>query len=565
MRAGMDIARFNFSHGSHEEHRGRVDMVKNLREELNIPVALLLDTKGPEIRTKLLKDHKKITLEAGSEFTLTTGDIEGDETRVAITYENLYKDVKKGGKILIDDGLIELEIENIKNGDIVCRVLNGGELGERKGINVPYVKVKLPGITEQDKEDILFGITQEFDYIAASFVRDAKAIKEIRQLLDENGGHDIGIIAKIENAEGVENIDEIIKAADGIMVARGDLGVEIPPSEVPYIQKMIIRKCNENYVPVITATQMLDSMIRNVRATRAEASDVANAVLDGADALMLSGETANGAYPVLAVKTMAMIIGSTEKGGSPWRKPFVSQAGAPGIPDAVSKAAGMISDQMKAQAVLSLTQSGVTAQMVSKYRPAAPIIGATPNRETLRYLTLVWGVEPLLVPEEKVLETALTSAMETARKESLLREGDMVVATAGYPIGSPGSTNSIQVLTVAKTLLKGLSLLKKDASGVVVKALTGSEADAKMKDGAILVTRQTDREYIPAMRKASAIICEEGGLTSHAAIVSLELRIPCIVSATGALAALEDGMTVTVDGRRGVVLGGSVRLHSDGD
>ena len=312
MRAGMDIARFNFSHGSHEEHRGRVDMVKNLREELNIPVALLLDTKGPEIRTKLLKDHKKITLEAGSEFTLTTGDIEGDETRVAITYENLYKDVKKGGKILIDDGLIELEIENIKNGDIVCRVLNGGELGERKGINVPYVKVKLPGITEQDKEDILFGITQEFDYIAASFVRDAKAIKEIRQLLDENGGHDIGIIAKIENAEGVENIDEIIKAADGIMVARGDLGVEIPPSEVPYIQKMIIRKCNENYVPVITATQMLDSMIRNPRPTRAEVADVANAIYDGTDAIMLSGETAAGKYPLEALKMMVEIAQTTE-------------------------------------------------------------------------------------------------------------------------------------------------------------------------------------------------------------------------------------------------------------
>ena len=262
MRAGMDIARFNFSHGSHEEHRERVDMVKNLREELNLPVAMLLDTKGPEIRTKLLKDHKKVTLETGSQFILTTGDEPGDETKVAITYENLYKDVKKGGKILIDDGLIELEIENIKNQDIVCRVLNGGELGERKGINVPYVNVKLPGITEQDKADILFGVQQEFDYIAASFVRDAKAIKEIRQLLNENGGQDIGIIAKIENAEGVENIDEIIKVADGIMVARGDLGVEIPPSEVPYIQKTIIRKCNENYVPVITATQMLDSMIR---------------------------------------------------------------------------------------------------------------------------------------------------------------------------------------------------------------------------------------------------------------------------------------------------------------
>ena len=265
MRAGMDIARFNFSHGSHEEHRGRVDMVKNLREELNIPVALLLDTKGPEIRTKLLKDHKKITLEAGSEFTLTTGDIEGDETRVAITYENLYKDVKKGGKILIDDGLIELEIENIKNGDIVCRVLNGGELGERKGINVPYVKVKLPGITEQDKEDILFGITQEFDYIAASFVRDAKAIKEIRQLLDENGGHDIGIIAKIENQEGLRNYEQILEKVDGIMVARGDLGMEMAPEKVFLAQKYMLHEATLRGRFTITATQMLDSMIKKPR------------------------------------------------------------------------------------------------------------------------------------------------------------------------------------------------------------------------------------------------------------------------------------------------------------
>ena len=312
MRAGMDIARFNFSHGSHEEHAARVDMIKNVREELNLPVAMLLDTKGPEIRTGLLKDGKKVRLEAGSEFVLTTGDYVGDEHKVAITYDTLYKDVKKGGKILIDDGLIELEIEDIKHGDIFCRVLNGGELGERKGVNVPYVKVKLPGITEQDKKDILFGISQEFDYIAASFVRNAKAIREIRQLLDENGGSDIGIIAKIENAEGVENIDEIIAVSDGIMVARGDLGVEIPASQVPYIQKMIIQKCNDNYLPVITATQMLDSMIRNPRPTRAEVADVANAIYDGTDAVMLSGETAAGKYPLAALKMMVEIAETTE-------------------------------------------------------------------------------------------------------------------------------------------------------------------------------------------------------------------------------------------------------------
>ncbi|WP_417028892.1 pyruvate kinase [Blautia sp.] len=452
MRAGMDIARFNFSHGSHEEHRGRVDMVKNLREELNIPVALLLDTKGPEIRTKLLKDHKKITLEAGSEFTLTTGDIEGDETRVAITYENLYKDVKKGGKILIDDGLIELEIENIKNGDIVCRVLNGGELGERKGINVPYVKVKLPGITEQDKEDILFGITQEFDYIAASFVRDAKAIKEIRQLLDENGGHDIGIIAKIENAEGVENIDEIIKAADGIMVARGDLGVEIPPSEVPYIQKMIIRKCNENYVPVITATQMLDSMIRNPRPTRAEVADVANAIYDGTDAIMLSGETAAGKYPVDALQMMAEIAEMTEPHLD--YKVFIehrSMDGREKISSAVALATVRTAKNLKANAIVTPTMSGNTARLISNFRPKVPIYAITPNSTIQHKLQLIWGVTPLKGYQRDTTDHIMSQAMNVVRSRHLIHKGDLVVFTAGDPAtnmtnGHGAVTNMMHVI-----------------------------------------------------------------------------------------------------------------------
>ena len=452
MRAGMDIARFNFSHGSHEEHRGRVDMVKNLREELNIPVALLLDTKGPEIRTKLLKDHKKITLEAGSEFTLTTGDIEGDETRVAITYENLYKDVKKGGKILIDDGLIELEIENIKNGDIVCRVLNGGELGERKGINVPYVKVKLPGITEQDKDDILFGITQEFDYIAASFVRDAKAIKEIRQLLDENGGHDIGIVAKIENAEGVENIDEIIKAADGIMVARGDLGVEIPPSEVPYIQKMIIRKCNENYVQVITATQMLDSMIRNPRPTRAEVADVANAIYDGTDAIMLSGETAAGKYPLEALKMMVEIAQTTE--------PHLNyedythnrnMCGESRVSSAVGLAAVQTARDLKAKAIVTPTFGGRTARLISNFRPKVPIYAITPNSTIQHKLQLIWGVTPLKGYQRDTTDHIMSQAMNVVRSRHLIHKGDLVVFTAGDPAtnmtnGRGAVTNMMHVI-----------------------------------------------------------------------------------------------------------------------
>ena len=434
MRAGMDIARFNFSHGSHEEHRERVDMVKNLREELNLPVAMLLDTKGPEIRTKLLKDHKKVTLETGSQFILTTGDEPGDETKVAITYENLYKDVKKGGKILIDDGLIELEIENIKNQDIVCRVLNGGELGERKGINVPYVKVKLPGITEQDRADILFGIQQEFDYIAASFVRDAKAIKEIRQLLNENGGQDIGIIAKIENAEGVENIDEIIKVADGIMVARGDLGVEIPPSEVPYIQKTIIRKCNENYVPVITATQMLDSMIRNPRPTRAEVADVANAIYDGTDAIMLSGETAAGKYPLESLKMMVEIAQTTE----PHLNYEVythdrNMCGESRVSSAVGLAAVQTARDLKAKAIVTPTFGGRTARLISNFRPEVPIYAVTPNDTILHRLQLVWGVTPLKGYEKDSTDHIISQAMSVVRRKRLAKKGDLIVFTVGDP------------------------------------------------------------------------------------------------------------------------------------
>ena len=565
VQAGMDVARLNFSHGDRETHGLHLDRVRRLEEELGRPVGTMIDTKGPEIRTGNLKGRLPVLIESGSEIILTANPlVEGDASRVSISYPGLPGEVTPGQDLFIDDGTLHLVVEKVEGNDITCRVNVGGELGEKKGLSVPGAQISLPVLTPRDIDDIRWAAEKGVDFIALSFVRDRSDVMEARRVLEDVGG-DLRIIAKIETREAVDNLEEIIEVVDGMMVARGDLGVEIPLEDVPLTQKVIIDLCRFHGKPVIVATQMLDSMIRNVRATRAEASDVANAVLDGADVLMLSGETANGAYPVLAVETMARIIGSTEKGGSPWRKPLAFQAGAPGIPDAVSKAAGMISDQMKAQAVLSLTQSGGTAQMVSKYRPGAPIIGATPNRETLRYLTLVWGVEPLLVPAEKVLETAVASAIEVARKSFLLNEGDMVVATAGYPIGSPGSTNSIQVLTVAKTLLKGLSLLKRDASGEVVKALTGLEADAKMKDGAILVTKQTDREYIPAMRKASAIICEEGGLTSHAAIVSLELGIPCIVSAAGALSVLEDGMTVTVDGRRGVVLGGAVRLHSDGE
>ncbi len=454
IRNGMDIARFNFSHGTHEEQLVRVNMVKNVREELNQPVALLLDTKGPEIRTGVLKDHQKITLQAGQQFTLTTEEIEGDENRVFITYAGLPKDVKKGSHILIDDGLIELEVLSSKGSEIVCKVLNGGELGERKGINVPNVRVKLPGITEKDKEDILFGIQQEFDYIAASFVRNAKVIKEIRKLLDDNGGEQIGIIAKIENAEGIENIEEIIQVSDGIMVARGDMGVEIPAYKVPHIQKEIINKCNRRYVPVITATQMLDSMIRNPRPTRAEVTDVANAIYDGTDAIMLSGETAAGKYPVEALKMMVEIAQSTEAHLDNDR--FVNHRvmyTKQNVSSAVGAAAVLTVENLQADAIVTPTISGQTARLISSFRPMVPIFAITPNETVQHKLQLYWGVIPLKGYEKKSTEHIIESAMTAIKRKRLVKKGDLMVFTAGDPAtnirtGEGAVTNMMHVIEV---------------------------------------------------------------------------------------------------------------------
>lgn len=442
MENGMDIARFNFSHGDHEEQKGRVDMIKELREELDMPIAMLLDTKGPEIRTRLLKDGQKVKLEAGKQFVLGIGDFEGDSTKVAITYETLYKDVKPGNRILIDDGLIELEVKTIRGTDIVCDILNGGELGEKKGVNVPYVKVNLPGITEQDKKDIIFGIEQKFDFIAASFVRSAEVIREIRKLLNDNGGKDIGIIAKIENAEGVENIDSIIEASDGIMVARGDLGVEIPAEEVPYLQKLIIQKCNDNYKPVITATQMLDSMIRNPRPTRAEVGDVANAVYDGTDAVMLSGETAQGKYPVEALKMMVHIVESTEQHLD--YKEMLEKAGAHRMRNASSAlayATVTTARNLKAACIITPTVSGATARVVSKFKPKTEIIGISPNEETLRRMQIYWGVRPYCSINANSTDEICSSALDLVRAKQIAETGDTVVLTAGIP--SPNISGNV--------------------------------------------------------------------------------------------------------------------------
>ena len=451
-KAGMDIARFNFSHGDHEEQKTRMYLLKKVRNELKLPIAILLDTKGPEIRTGILEGGQKVYLEEGSRFTLTTEQIEGNNTRCSQTYKDLPKDVKAGDTILIDDGLIQLTVEEVTDTDVVCRVVNGGELGQKKGINVPNVEVKLPAITEQDKNDILFGIEQGIDFIAASFVRNAEAIKEIKELLRANGGERIDVIAKIENAEGVHNIDKIIKAADGVMVARGDLGVEIPAHEVPHIQKMIIRKCNESYKPVITATQMLDSMMRAPRPTRAEVTDVANAIYDGTDAIMLSGETAMGKYPEQAVQMMVKIAECTEPYMTHKRfLDYRALRGNKNVSSAVGVAAVQTTENLGADCIVTPTISGQTARLISNFRPKVPIYAVSPNEWARRKMQIYWGVTSVAGYEEDSTENIISHAMYIVRRENLVKKGDIVVFTAGDPAtnmvnGEGAVTNIMQVI-----------------------------------------------------------------------------------------------------------------------
>ena len=454
VKNGMNVARFNFSHGDHEEQRERMNLLKNVREGLDRPVAILLDTKGPEIRTGLLEGGKKVTLKEGSEFILYTEEMTGNAAGCCVTYPGLAKDVKAGDRILIDDGLIELKVKQIKSGNIVCHVENGGELGERKGVNVPNVKVKLPAVTEKDIDDILFGIQQDIDFIAASFIRSAKGVKEIRKILKENHAEHISIIAKIENAEGVENIDEIIEASDGIMVARGDLGVEIPAQEVPHIQKMIIKKCNERYVPVITATQMLDSMIRNPRPTRAEVADVANAIYDGTDAVMLSGETAAGKYPIEALKMMNEIAENTEQYVDYEKyihhRTMYEQSK---ISSAIGIASVRTARNIGAACIVTPTMSGKTARLISNFRPSMPIYAVTPNEMVQHKMQLYWGVIPLKGYIKDTTENIIVNAMETIKRKRLVRKGQTVVITAGDPATNNTKaegrvTNMLHVLEV---------------------------------------------------------------------------------------------------------------------
>ena len=450
VREGMDVARFNFSHGTHPEQKARLDQLKEIRARLGKPVAALLDTKGPEIRIRTFAEGR-VELEEGQKFTLTPEDVEGTKERVSVTYEDLYKDVRVGGTVLIDDGLIGLEVERIEGKDVHCVVKNGGTVSNRKGINLPGVEVSMPFISEKDREDILFGIREGFDFIAASFTRSASDVEEIRALLRENGGDKINIIAKIENQQGVNNIDSIIEAADGIMIARGDMGVEIPLEEVPVIQKKVIAKVYQAGKQVITATQMLDSMMKNPRPTRAETTDVANAIYQGTSAIMLSGETAAGKYPIEALRTMVKIAVRTES-DIPYNQQFSigEKEAKPDMTTAISHATCMTAIDLDAKAIITVSKSGHTAKMISKYRPGCQIVGCSPDEQACRQLNLSWGVYPVLIKEEYSMEILFLHATEAAERMGYVEQGDVVVLTAGVPLGKPGNTNLLKTTLVGE-------------------------------------------------------------------------------------------------------------------
>ena len=556
--AGMNVARLNFSHGDHESHARTIENVRKVEEKLRRPIATLIDTKGPEIRTGMLVNNEKVLLNSGDEFYLYFVPKDGTADGVYVDYVNLYKEVPIGQEIFIDDGSIVLSVEEIDPSAIRCRVLVGGELGEKKGINVPGAKLSVPTLTDKDISDIRWGIEHNVDYMAVSFVRTKEDVLNVRKILEDNSGVS-KIIAKIETRQSVDNIDEILSVVDGIMVARGDLGVEMPTEDVPMVQKEIIEKCRSQGKPVIVATQMLDSMIRNPRPTRAEASDVANAVIDGTDAVMLSGETASGKYPVESVKIMHKILMRTEENLSDWQRTPTVFFNCGEIADAVSKAARDISETVRASAILSLTRSGATARMVSKYRPYCPVIALTPSFSTWRELALVWGVYPLICPFTIDVEESVSNSVTIVQQEGMIKGGDTVVFTSGIPLGVPGSTNLLQVYTVGKIIGKGLSLIKRKVTGVVCKAENAHQANKKISPNSILVVRKSDRDFVPAMERAAGVVSEDAGFSSHAAVTSLDLGLPAIVGVSGIFDAVEDGTLITLDGLRGVVYLGRIQ------
>lgn len=552
MKAGMNVARFNFSHGTYETHQHYYDEVCRIRDELGLPVATMLDTKGPEIRVRSFKNGH-VTLQNGQLFTLTTDEVEGDEERVSITYKELPQDIAVGSSILIDDGLIGMQVERINGADIVCRVLNGGVVSNNKGVNIPNAHLSMPFISEKDHQDILFAIKNGYDFIAASFTRCADDIMQIRHILQENNCHTINIIAKIENMEGVENIDEILRVVDGVMVARGDLGVEVPLEDVPSLQKKLIQRGIAAGKPVITATQMLDSMIKNPRPTRAEATDVANAIYDGTSAIMLSGESAVGAYPVEAVETMVRIALRAEADMDYIRRFSRDTSASTDVTNAISHATVTSAHDLNASAIITVTKSGSTARILSRYRPACVIVGCTTEKHVWRQLALSWGTVPLMIAEESNTDDLFEHAVDAAVQNGLVHDGELVVLTAGVPLGISGTTNLMKVHVVGHLLSRGQGL----HGGKVVAPLCvirNLEKDAKnFNTGDVIVCHQTTREMFSMLRKSSAIVLEDDNPEGHGAIAGMSLDIPVIIGAKNATNILKSGAVVTVDGEKGTV------------
>jgi len=554
---GMNVARFNFSHGSHEEHKGRLDNLKAIRAELGKPVAALLDTKGPEIRLKEFKNGVEM-LEAGQSFTLTTREVEGTKEICSITYKDLPQDVHEGGTIMLDDGLIKLRITNVTDTDITCEVLNSGKIKNKKGVNVPGVHLSMPYLSQRDRDDIIFGVQQGFDFIAASFVRTAQDVYDIRNLLNEYDSN-IRIIAKIENREGVNNIDSILAAADAVMVARGDLGVEIDFTELPGIQKSVIDRSFSFGKPIVTATQMLDSMMVNPRPTRAEISDVANAIYDGTSAIMLSGETAAGAYPVEALKTMSAIAERTENEVHYRDNRLVDASnGQISVSDATAHAACLTAKDVNASAIVTVSESGNTARLLSKYRPAQPIIACVMNEQVQRQLAISWGITPLMMALAHSTDELIEMSTNLAKENGYLHDGELAVVTAGVPVGVSGTTNMIKIHMIGNCLATGVGIGPEgsalaNATGKACVCHNLDELRAKFKPGMVLVVSSTSNEMLSYVRDAAAIVVEEPGLNSHAAIAGKALLKPTIVGAAGATSHIRDGLMVAVDCAHGSV------------
>ncbi len=558
IKAGMNVARFNFSHGSYKEHKARIDMVRAASKKLGVPIALLLDTKGPEIRLGTFKTGS-IMMEEGREFILTARDIEGDETIVSVSYKELPKDVKAGDHILLSDGLINLEVLGVEGEDIHTKILNSGKMSDHKRVAVPGIAINLPSVSDTDAADIEFGIRMNMDWIAASFVQRGKDVVTIRKILEKHASQ-MRIISKIECQAAVNNIDEIIKMSDGIMVARGDLGVEVPAEEVPTLQKMLIRKCQAAGKPVITATQMLESMCTNPRPTRAETSDIANAILDGTDAVMLSGETASGLYPVEAVETMARVAMFTESQFTPPAHQD-EHAAAPTTTESIGKAVVKIAEDLKAAAIIASTERGSTAQTISKFRPECPVVAVSPHENVVRRLQLSWGIQAISGKEASDTDEVVDNAVFAALDNDLIKAGDLVVLTAGVPVAKSGSTNMIRVQVVGDILIRGTGIGRNSAIGKVCIANDTESLKENFTPGCILVVRSAEPEWIEYMKKAGAIVSEEAGLTSESAIVAITLGIPTIVGAAHAADSLENGEIVTVDASRGTIFRGEANAR----